>query len=150
MNNKIAQIEKELRKGALQFKYREVVVYAHKMPVFTDGEDRGWAFTWIGGHSYDLSEVLAGVDQLLLSDYKPGNPLPCKNCSQQVEIDYWEEIPGLSNHQHVGGHYYCKDGDILPTTPPAQCHICKVIEPPHRSICSAGGVPQHSAGPRVK
>ncbi len=145
--NDASRIEIELREGALQFKYREVVVGAHKMPVFTDDEDRGWSFAWIGGHSYDLNAVLTNIDQLLLSGYIPGNSLPCKNCSQQVELEFWEEIPGLSNHQHVDGHYDCEDGDILPTTPPARCHICKIVEPPHNPECSAGGFPRHAAEP---
>ena len=146
----IKQIENELRQGALQFTYRDVVSYAHKMPVFTDGEDRGWAFTWIGGHSYELSDVLAGVDALLEAGYAPGDPLPCKNCKEQVEIELWKEMPGLSNHEHVDGHYYCREEDILPTTPPATCHICGVMGYSHQDICSAGGLPQHKATPNCE
>lgn len=143
------QLQEQLNDGDSCLVYQDIPFYAHKMPNGPNSEERGWRFIWIGGYSESLQSLLGDIDELLLTGYLPGTPLPCKNCSQQVVVDVYDKIPGLSNHEHLDGNYYCHDVDILPTTPPAKCHICKVEQPPHGSLCSAGGLPRHSAKPKL-
>jgi len=73
----------------------------------------------------------------------------CVNCGKALFGKPFK-LPDIViiDYYHVdGGHHHCLPKDILPQTPPAKCHICKIIQPPHKSHCSAAGTPRYRPKP---
>jgi hypothetical protein len=79
----------------------------------------------------------------------------CQNCDKELFGVERESLQGeYTEYYHIEAkwprswYYHCHKKDVLPSTPAPKCHICKVLQPPHKPYCSAAGMPQYFPMPK--